>query len=350
MVCFRRFWSKNQPGLQEVIQSLQTLSALVGAGFPLAEALADCRDDASHPTLRHALERMLAGVKAGKSLSAAIAMEPCFPQLVSALIRSGESTGALSETIDYAATILELKHHGRQNLVSALAYPTIIMAVTLLAATFLATVIAPQVAEMYHRMDTDLPLLTRLVISSGYLFLGSLVSLAIFIPIAGSVGKRSRFISKLRIYIAQLPIVRTVNQTHGTALWCRCMSILLRRGISLPDALALTAEGAATPLISRELLTVRSGILSGESPGQAFRNMETCPSIAKRILSGGDRAGNLHDACLRVYRILDTDYRNRVQRMLALAEPAAVLIAGCFVILVALAVMLPVAELGGLIQ
>jgi len=345
--------------LPDLILTFRSLAALLEARFPLVDALDECAGQAATRDLQSALSTVCSRVTAGQALSDAMAAEPAFPQLVIALTRTGESSGTLSRTLTQAADILELKQEGRRNLSAALTYPAVIMGVTLLATLFLAAVIAPQVGEMYRQLGQEMPLLTRMVIYAGYLLTGllALVSTGILIrtsvvrspadPTAdGAVTGRSGFGTRL---LRRIPLMRAIDETHGTALWTFCLHILLQHRIPLPEALDVTASGIAGSAIRRDLMNARQHILSGESPGAAFSQMKTAPALARRILQAGDRSGDLPEACRRVHGILDSEYRNRTRRMLSLVEPVAVLIAGCLVILVAMAVILPIAELGGLL-
>lgn len=345
--------------LPDLILTFRSLAALLDARFPLVDALKECIDQTATHEVQSALETVCARINAGQSLAVSMAAEPVFPQLAVALVRTGESAGTLADALSHAADILELKQEGHRNLSAALTYPAVIMTVTLLASLFLATVIAPQVGDMYQRLGHDMPLLTRLVIIGGYCLTGLFIILSTIIIVRGPIRRLPKITgpnppesptpSFSSTILRKIPFFRTIDETHGTALWTFCLETLLRHRIDLPEALAVTAHGAAGPAIRTDLLTARQRIIAGESPGNAFSTMDTAPPLARRILQAGDRAGDLAEACGRVHTILNAEYQNRTRRILALVEPVAVVIAGCFVILVALAVILPIAELGGLL-
>ncbi|MBN1296392.1 type II secretion system F family protein, partial [bacterium] len=269
------------------------------------------------------------------------------------LIRTGESSGTLPDTLDQAATILEMNETHRRHFVSALTYPAVILTVTLLAALFLATVIAPQISDMYARLGHDIPLYTRLITGAGTVTAGGISIVVILMAARRLVGRRTtrRTASAAFPYatrLARLRWIRTIICTQETAVWTYSLGVLLKRDIPLPDALALIASGAASSAVRNDLTAARRRIIAGESPADAFSDLETVPVLARRILQGGDRIGELAAACDRVYRIMDSEARTRSHRLLSLAEPVAVVIAGICVIAVALAVIIPIAELGGI--
>jgi len=341
------FLHYNRPNLQDLIQLLHSMAALLETQIPLPEVLTECIAQTTNKQLRASLERINLLVTAGEPLSNALAGESIFPQLIPALVRTSETTGTLHLAIEHAVSILELQNKGRQNLISSLSYPAIIMTVTLMSALFLATVIAPQTASMYQQMGYELPLLTQIVIYGGYSAFAAMILMTCFFIISSFTRKNTGSI--ILQSFKRIAVIRSIMETQSTALWTRCLGILLSHGIQLPDALGMTAEGAAGKLTQDELLSVRKLIISGKSPADAFIEMKTIPALAGRILQAGDRAGNLANACDRVFNLMESEYQNRIQRMLSLAEPTAILIAGSFVILVALAVMLPIADLGGIL-
>ncbi|MCD4655099.1 type II secretion system F family protein, partial [bacterium] len=208
---------RKQPGLQDIIQVLHSLSALLEARFPVPDALKECNTQTSNIELQKSLQRMHEMLIAGEPLSSAFASETNFPQLVPALVRTSEKTGTLHIALEHAAGILELRYEGHQNLISALAYPAIIMIVTFFSALFLAIVIAPQTADMYQRMGHELPLLTQSVIYGGYFALATMVFLVLVAVIIGSTSGIDAFMAGLTKQICRISLFRSVLETHNTA-------------------------------------------------------------------------------------------------------------------------------------
>lgn len=364
-------------GDKEQMMLFRTLAALLESRIPLVEALDECiRTEAAGQVAAPWLQRARHQVAAGANLSAALAAEQAVAPVVIALVRTAESTGTTAQALSQAADILEMRHENTRTLASALTYPAIIMSITFLAALFMVSAILPRLESMYRQAGQELPLPTR-ILASGMLPAGLLLAvcaIAIIIrpaigrlrnrnrpavnvadsfagagPIQNRPGGVSRLPSAVRNLFERIPLLRRVNRGHATALWSHCLGILLRHKVPLPEALAIAATTAADPVTARELDRVRSQIIAGDSPATAFMRMESTPVLALRLLAGGDAAGDLADACERVHRLYDADYHAAIRRLILLAEPLAILVAGSLVILVALSVLLPVAGLGGLL-
>lgn len=359
-------------GDREQMLLFRTLAALLESRVPLAEALDECIRTGVAGNAPAWLIRVRDRVCAGESLSGALTKEHAVAPVAGALVQTAESTGAMAPALHQVADILEMRRENSQTLASALTYPAIIMVITFFAAIFMATAILPRLESMYHQAGRELPVITR-IITSGTFFLGLIAIVTVLTGMIAAGVRRLRYdkpdsprrqspdsgsepiSSNSRVTIAlwglleRIPLVRTVNQVHATALWTHCLGILLRSDIPLPDALALTAETALYPVTAQELTRVRSQIVAGDNPTAAFAQMTSTPALALRLLAGGDAAGDLVEACSRVQHLYEMEYRSAIRRLLVLAEPVAVVIAGGLVILVALSVLLPIADLGGLL-
>ena len=350
---------KRRPGLfrrdpsdREHAVWFRTLAALQMSHVPLPEALEECIEITSSQSLRTTLMRVRDRLVAGESFSDALDAETAVPVMAVALIRTAESTGTMAEALNEAADILELRQENAQTLASALTYPALILGISMAAAAFLAITVVPQLETMYRQAGRELTLLTRFMATAGTIT-GSIIAVSVLIAglsIAAGIRQPAGTIRiRLQAWIDRLPILGTVRQCHATSLWTHCLAILLKHGIPLADALDLTSRTAFNPVTAAELAEARAAILSGQSPAKAFRSMKSTPPLAVRLLAGGDAAGDLAGAADRVHLLYSTEYRRNVRRLLVLAEPLAIVVAGLFVILIALSVLLPVAELGGIV-
>ncbi|MGB3975317.1 MAG: type II secretion system F family protein [bacterium] len=344
----------------EQMSVFRTLAALSAARVPLVEALDECLDQPLSSRTHAWLTRTRNRVNAGEPLSKALETEPTIPSLIVALVKTAESTGTLSDAFEKAADFLEMQHERSRSLVSALVYPAVILVVTSAASIFLAAVVMPQIDTMYRQVGRDLPLITQLMRYAVYAVL-TLAAVAMLFTIFSrrtpNILKTDRSTTlskqnpqKAAIFRLEIPILSKLTEAHSTAFWAYSIGTLVSHGVLLPEALELTSQTVAPgSILAREIQSAYHRIIAGEKPGDAFQSIQTLPPLARRLLAGGDAAGNLAEACQRVHRIYDAEYKLWNRRLTAFAEPIAVLIAGVFVILAALAVILPVAELGGLL-
>ena len=344
----------------ELMSVFRTLAALAAARVPLVESLDECLDQPLSARTHDWLTRTRNSVNAGEPLSNALQAEPSIPSLIVALVKTAESTGTMAGTFEKAADFLEMQHERSRALVSALIYPAVILVVTLAASLFLAAVVMPQIDTMYRQAGRNLPLITHIMRYAVYGVLTLTVVIALFTIFSRRTRKkamrdRSATLSKQNLrkpakFRLEIPILSKLTEAHSTAFWAYSVGTLVSHGVLLPEALELTSQTVAPgSIMAGEIQSAYLRIIAGEKPGDAFQSIQTLPPLARRLLAGGDAAGNLAEACQRIHRIYDAEYRLWNRRLTAFAEPIAVLIAGVFVILAALAVIIPVADLGGLL-
>ena len=79
------------------------------------------------------------------------------------MIRAGEATGNLDESLERLAFSYEKQFNLQKKVQSTMAYPLILLIMTLVVAGFLMLTIVPQFVTMFDDMGAELPLITKLV-------------------------------------------------------------------------------------------------------------------------------------------------------------------------------------------
>lgn len=325
------------------------LGALLTAGIPMVRAL-DLLIQSS-PTFFTGLlgavrDRVREGAGLADSLRGAGAQLTGFE---CAVIEAGERAGTLAPILTRLADFLEDQEQLRERVQRALIYPAIVVAVGLCVAVVMLGVLVPRAESLLAGSGRPLPALTR-----GMLAVGKVVGhwgwLGLTLAVAGAVYARralahSETAQRWDRRLFSIPVWGAGYRVLSSLRFSRTMAILLRGGVSLVDAIALS--GAATGSRWVAALSVREAeaVRHGARLSDAVRRIGPLEeSLAGWIRIGeetGDLAGLLEHAGNRF-----ADHWNRyISRSLALLEPALLLVIGSFVLLVTLAVLLPVLSL-----
>ena len=342
----RRFQGRWQ---REQITVLHSMTALLEAGFPLSEVISESLKNVTHPSLKTGLTHICNAVNAGSHFSDALTEHPVFPGVVTGLVRAGEASGTLDRALSEAAELLEVRFQRKQEISAALTYPLLIVFLTALAAIFLAVTIIPRIADLYTASGHPAPMVTRIILWSGRGLLLACAAALAAIPVFLTGNRMRHLQSILDKTIHCIPVFARLQDAWLTGLWARTLSILLSNGIPAPDAVRLTGDLMAGTPLERHFKSIESQIREGQSIPSAFAAAGRFPDLALRLIQAGDRAGTLAASLEKVARIHDVEYRVLSRKLVALAEPLAVIFAGLLVLLVALGVMLPMADLGGLL-
>jgi type II secretory pathway component PulF len=344
-------WRGTGASVRERIGFLRTAAALIEAGFTLTEALEECARSSRNVFAMKQILSIRTAVAEGLSFSDALSRHPTFlPSIAAALIRSGEETGTLAQALSQAATIFEQQHQSKTELSTMLIYPSVVIGIALFAAVFLSLTVIPKVTALYSAAHAAVPLMTRLALAFGKIALPAAGSIAAVIALLLNRRVRSIFSGRMERLITNLPGLRQIRSAYLTGFWTGALGILLHRRIPFPDALDIASQSLDDPALKASFKRLRKRMEEGIAPGDAFASDSGFPDLAIRLIKAGDRSGSLPDMLERISKLYEFEYKMLSRRFMTLAEPVAILIAGLFVITIALAVILPVADLGGLLQ
>jgi general secretion pathway protein F len=334
---------------------LRQLATLVGAGVPVADALADAAAQGGHPALVAALTTAHARVCEGVPLADALATTSgVFQPFYTDLVRAGEATGAL------AAVLGRLADHGervaavRAELRAALTYPVVMLAATGAVLTVMLVWVVPQVTQLFADSGARLPLPTRILVAVAtavrygwwLALLGALAAgLAARRVLATPAGLARRDALLLR-----LPIVGPLVRRAAQARVARTLATLLAGGVPLEAALAIAAPAAGNRVVGASVSAVREAVRQGEPLAPALAATGAFPPLLVRLAAVGERSGGLGDALARAADAEERAVAAALATATGLIEPGLILVMGGAVLALVAAVLLPLFELNGLVR
>jgi general secretion pathway protein F len=331
------------------------LSALLGAGVQLVDALGALGDQTSHAVAKRTLSRVRESVREGASLADALAAHPeIFSDLYVGMVRAGEAAGALEAVLDRLAEYSERQSEFVSKVRGALTYPMIMMAVGALIIGFLVSYVVPQVSSIFQEQHAVLPLMTRVLIraSSFLTTYWFALLIAIIAAIAGLIGGLStkrgrRFYDRTLLRIPYLgpTIVRVI-----CARFARTLATLLKSGVQLLPALAAVKRVVNNGLLADAVEQSRDSIREGHGMGQTLQRSGLFPPLLVEMIKVGERSGELEDMLERVADNYEREVENSLRQMTTLVEPIMTLVMAAVILFMMLAVLLPIFQLNQLMQ
>ena len=321
------------------------LSAMLTAGVPLAKALAVSYEAAGDKRLKDILIGLMEGVHKGRTLSEAMEeMAGVFPNLLVYMARTGESSGRLDELLmrmsDYYSREEELTGKVR----TAMTYPVILLCVTLLSSAFMLTVVLPQFAAMLS--EQELPWITSLMmgLSAGLRSHGLLCLLLLLLLSALFMGILRFPSARLRSDRAVLlmPIIGKLLRTVATSRFAATFSILYGSGIGILDAIHIAGRVMGNSYVETGLKQAAENLKKGKMLSQALKELDIFQPVLISMVVAGEESGAL-DAVLGDAGIYyEKEAERAISQMLALLEPAMILILALIVGSVVMAIMIPI--------
>jgi general secretion pathway protein F len=349
-----RAWPAATPRAAELAAAVRGLATLVGAGVPVAEALATVAETTPHAGLVRALTLARARLREGEPLADALGASPrVFPRVACELVRAGEASGALAAVLERLAMHSESAAALRARLRAALAYPAVMAAATLAVLAFLLVWVVPQLARLFAETGARLPLATRVLIAAGDLA-GAVWWLALPLAAAAlaagrAVAARPEWRTRLDRAVLGLPLVGRLAGRAATARLARTLSTLVASGMPVETALGVAAGTAGNRAVAAAVEAARAAVRKGEALAPALAATGAFPPLLVRLAAVGERGGALADALERAAAAHEGEVEAAVATLTALVEPALVLLMGAVVLALVAAVLMPLFALNTLV-
>ena len=331
------------------------LSALLGAGVQLVDALGALSDQTSRAVTKRVLSQVRENVREGSSLADALAVHPdTFSDLYVGMVRAGEAAGALEAVLDRLAEYSERQAEFISKVRGALTYPIIMMCVGVLIMGFLVSYVVPQVATIFEEQHTVLPLMTRVLIRlsdilAGYWFELLLLVVGLVAGIAaGLATKAGRRIYD--VWLLRLPYVGPTIIRVICARFARTLATLLKSGVQLLPSLDAVKRVVTNGLLADAIERSRDSIREGHGMGRTLERSGVFPPLLVEMIKVGELSGDLEQMLERVADNYEREVETSLRQMTAVIQPLMTLVMAALILFMMLAVLLPIFQLNQLMQ
>ena len=325
------------------------LAAIARSGAPLSEGLHSLAIDMRRGRFRAAIENVCSEVENGRSLSEALnESSQVFPELYVSLVRAGEVSGNLSGVLAMVAHQSKGMTNVRRRIVEALIYPGVLMVSAAAVYAFIALKIVPNFRQMFAEMGLPLPALTHLVFALSapgivYTVLGVLLLPTLFFLLGGSRTLIGRKI--LDTIVSFVPLARTIGLSYAYSRICAMMSMLLRGGVSLAEALGIVIGTVDSPKLKRALAGTEAGVTEGAAFSRALRETGGFPETLAWMASLGENTGDLPGAFSDLAELYESKASHAAAVLDIVLVPVVVLVTGMLVGLTVVALLSPLISL-----
>lgn len=326
-----------------VLDFTRAVAALLPAGMPLARALA--AGVATAPAaIRPTLDAVRIRVERGDDLAVALAEHPrLFSPLYVGVVRAGERGGTLDAAFERLALHLEREHELRAKLVSMSIYPALLALVGVAAVLVLTLFVLPRFGDLLQSSGATLPRATAIMLSAATTVRESWRELLAIPPALLLVLAWLRTTDSGRRFTAaalvRIPVAGGWRRQALAAAFARMAGELLAGGAPLLVALADVRDCTADAVARAETDGIRTRVREGSSLNAAISQGGLFPELLPQLVALGEEAGRLSEFLLKAADLLERRTERAVERLVALAEPAMILLFGGLVALVALSLL-----------
>lgn len=328
---------------------LTQLAALIRAGLPLDRSLDLLADQAASRSQRTTLSAVVRSIRAGDGPAHAFERARVFPDWVIGVLRSAEQAGSMGEALGSLAARLGDLTRTRRELVSALTYPAAVLAATILALGLVLLVVVPQFRPIFAGQEARLPLLTQAVLwlsdHTSMLVPATVAIIVVPVALLMAISRSPGLAKRAEKALPIVPGLRLRDQ-YLAAQFAGLLATLLSNGLTLVKALPLVAAGMSSRRWRRHLRCVVTQLRQGAALSPSLLKEPFVPATLVRLLEIGERTGKLAETALEASIIVDEAARARMQRIVSLANPIAIMSLGTLVAALVAGVMLGIFAIG----
>ncbi|MES9871215.1 MAG: type II secretion system inner membrane protein GspF [Sedimenticola sp.] len=339
--------------LRDLILFTRQLATLIRSGMPLDEALMAVSEQTERRTARRVILGVKGRVMEGQDLAGAFSSFPnAFPKLYVATVSAGESSGRLDSVLNKLAEHLEEHEKVARKIQLALIYPVLLTLVSLLVVVGLLAYVVPQIVQVFSNLGQELPVITRLLISSSdffreyglFLVAGMMFAWLLFRLLLRMDGFKYAY-HRLLLF---LPLVRRIARGGNSARFTRTLAILTGSGVELLTALRIAGEVMPNQAMKKAVESAAVKVREGVTLSHSLKQSQLFPPLTVHLIASGESSGQLDTMLESAADNQEREMQSVAEALLAIFEPMLIVIMGGVVLSIVIAILMPIFEMNQL--
>ena len=336
---------------QDIVLFSRQLSIMFKSKVPLVESLNVLSSQTRNLDLKERILDLSGEVEGGTSFSGALSRHPeIFSSFYISMVKAGEVSGTLSESLEYLADHLEREYHLTSKIRGALLYPALIVVVVLLVITMMIFFVIPNLSEVLIGSGSELPTATKIVINSAAFLrkfgwvLGLVILLVIFAAFRYYRSQKGKkFFDGLFL---KIPVIGPFLKTINLALFAENLSTLISGGLPIASALQTVGEIVGNSRYKEVIFEARDRVRKGETISSVLSAApEVFPPVFVQMTLVGERTGTLDSTLMNIVNFYKKEIDRTIDNLLSILEPLLIVILGVVVAGLMLAILLPLYQM-----
>ncbi|MBM7648938.1 type IV pilus assembly protein PilC [Bacillus ectoiniformans] len=344
-----------QVKLEHMVIFLRQFATLLQAGVTVVDATVILSQQTESKGLKKALISIESELRAGRPLSDAAAKQKnVFEPLFINMLRAGEATGSLDETLDDMAEHYERQHRTRQKVISALAYPVVVGFIAVGVVIFLLVSVVPTFVSMFDDFGGELPAITQFVIGSSewmqkywYVIIGLFFA---FFASIWAVRQRKETKVYLDYFILRMPLFGSLMQKAVLARMTRTLSSLFSNSVPILQAMDIVENVVENEVIARVIHQSKESLERGGSLTEPMRKHWAFPPLIHHMISIGEETGSLDAMLGKVADFYEGEVESATDRLKSLIEPLMIVLLAAIVGTIVTSILVPMFEIFNTVQ
>jgi type IV pilus assembly protein PilC len=341
--------------LQDVSRFTRQFSAMNSAGLPLVQCLDILASQTENKRLAAAVRQVSSDIQGGSTLADALTKHPtAFNNLYCNMVAAGEASGNLDVVLTRLADYQEKTDALRRKIKTAMTYPVIVLTVAVLATVAMLTFVVPTFAQMFIDMGGELPLPTRIVMALSdivqrfFLLIGAAIGGAAFALVYYYKTEQGHY--NIDAFKLKVPVIGDLERKSSIGRFAQTLSTLLNSGVTIIDALAITAKTAGNKVLEKGILKTLERITGGLTIAEPLKDTGVFPPMVIHMIAVGEKTGDLAEMLKKIADFYQEEVDAAIEALTSVLEPIMIVIMGIVVGGILIAMYLPMFDMIGTIQ
>ncbi|MEE8404770.1 MAG: type II secretion system F family protein [candidate division Zixibacteria bacterium] len=336
----------------DISRFTRQFATMIGAGLPMVQCLEIMASQTDSRELAKVITQVKEGVQGGATLADALARHPkVFDQLYSNMVQAGEVGGALDAILMRLAAYREKSDQLIRKVKGAMVYPSVIVVVAAGVTFGMLTYIVPVFAKMFGGLNAELPMPTQYVLAISHFLQDNILFLMVGSAsfVVGLLWWKKTPTGALLFdkFMLMTPIFGNLIRKSAVARFTRTLGTLLSSGVSIIEAMEITAKTAGNVVIANAINKSVLSIAEGETITGPLKESGVFPPMVTQMISVGEKTGGLDDMLSKIADFYDEEVDEAVTALTSIIEPIIIVFMGVVIGGILIAMYLPMFDIIG---
>lgn len=332
----------------ELVMITRNLGSMLNAGLTVTRSLSVIERQSTNPKLVSVIKDIVGRINNGQQFYEALKEYPeVFSDLYVAMIKAGEESGNLAESLKTLSVQMERSSNLTKKIKGAMIYPAIVMGVMVVIGILMMVFVMPQITNVFKSIDMELPATTQFLINTSDFFAEhTFLTLALMFGLIASVvyffrTKTGKVVSSWTV--VRLPIVGTMAKETNSARTARTLSSLLNSGVDVIQAIEITEEVVQNVFYKKILQEARTRVEKGTPLSEIFiERTDLYPILVGEMIMVGEETGQISGMLNELAMFYEIEVERKTKDLSTIIEPLLMVVIGAGVGFFALAMIAPI--------
>lgn len=331
---------------RDLVIFFRQFSVMISANVAMVQALKIIVEQTESIKLKMLISEVADEVDSGSRLSDAMDKNPkVFTGFHSSVIRGGETSGKLAESLTYLADEVEKDYDMMSKIRGAMMYPAFVLSGLGVVGIVMMVFVVPKLTSVLTESGVELPIATKILISVSDILQNYWILLIVLLIVLSVVLKyylataRGRYVADY--ILLKLPIFGILFQKINIVRFSRSMETLISGGITVTESLKVSGEVVNNKVFGALIKRTTQEVEDGNPMSTVLATSKMIPTMVSQMASIGEKTGKLDVILGRIAKFYEREVNNTIDNLMTLMEPIIMVVMGIAVGTMVAAIILP---------